>query len=103
MKKHIESVTPFWAAVKQVKQGEATAPKVVMGGGEIDYFGYQLSVAKFELSLNAKGIKPRRHWKVSDLKNYYGLTGKGEQLVEQIKEIMEMYRYACHVLEQEHQ
>ena len=68
-------MTPFQQAVLQVEAGQLQAPTVSYGGSEINYFGYQLAVHKFNLSLMSKGMKCRGV-KLSDLKKYYGLKGR---------------------------
>ena len=68
-------MTPFETAVMQAQAGELQTPTVSTSTGNIDYFGYQLAVHKFNLSLMAKGIGSRGI-KLKDLKEYYGLKGR---------------------------
>lgn len=91
MKKHLQESTPFWQAVKAQMSGEIRTPEVSMSTGKINYWQYQLAVHKFELGLHAKGIKPNRNWKVSTLKEYYGLTGKPEAMKAQLQEIIDLF------------
>lgn len=93
MKKHVDTITPFWQAVHDAETGKLNTPSVGMQGGKIDYFQYQLAVHRFELRLWEKGLKPRRQWKVGDLKKYYGLTGNDrETLTKQLDEVIELYK-----------
>jgi hypothetical protein len=90
--KHLNQNTAFWKAVQQSFNGELKTPNVSYAGKEINYFGYQIAVHKMQLNLNASGIIPHRGWKVTPLKQYYGLTGSGKALVEQIIEIQAAYQ-----------
>jgi hypothetical protein len=68
-------MTPFEQALQQAQAGELKTPSVSTANGNIDYFGYQLAVHKFNLSLMAKGMQCRGV-KLRDLKQYYGLKGR---------------------------
>ena len=49
---------------------------------------WNLACTKRDLSLWAKcGIKPHRHWRVKDVKAYFGITGTRETLLERLLEI----------------
>lgn len=87
-------MTPFEQAVEEVKQGKIKTPNVSVGAKEIDYFGYQLSVHKFNLSIMASGMKVRG-MKFTDLKKYYGLKGKSaKDCLPQFIKIVEDYKLA---------
>jgi hypothetical protein len=84
--------TPFEIAIQQVANGELKAPSVSYGSKSINYFGYQLAVHKFELSLSASGMIPRRGWKLKPLKEYYGFKGKSaKECKAEIIALMEKY------------
>jgi hypothetical protein len=68
-------MTPFETAIQQAKAGKLQTPTVSTSNGNVDYFGYQLAVHKYNLSLMAKGIQSRGV-KLRDLKQYYGLKGR---------------------------
>jgi hypothetical protein len=91
MKQHLQIDTPFWMAVDKAFKGELRTPEVSYSGKKIDYFGYQLATSKFQLSIWSKGMKPTRHFKISDLKWYYGLKGNNEKMLEQFEEIRTTY------------
>ena len=85
-------MTQFEQAVQQAKAGQLETPVVFSGKGEIDYFGYQLAVHKFNLSLMAKGIGSRGV-KLKDLKAYYGLKGRtAKECLPQFEALMAKYR-----------
>jgi len=68
-------MTPFQQALIQASEGKLQTPTVSTSTGNINYFGYQLAVHKYYLSLMAKGIQ-NRQVKLTDLKKYYGLKGR---------------------------
>jgi len=87
-------MTPFEQAQQDVKSGKLKAPQVSASGKQIDYFGYQLSVHKFNLSLMAKGMT-FKGIKFSDIKKYYGLKGRSAaDCLPQFLEIVENYKKA---------
>jgi hypothetical protein len=85
-------MTQFEQAVLQAEAGELKTPEVSYGSKKVDYFGYQLAVHKFNLSLMAKGMQCRGV-KLKDLKNYYGLKGRSaSDCLAQFELLMEGYR-----------
>ena len=53
---------------------------------------WNLIVSKRDLGLWSKiGMKPNRHWKVTDVKKYFGLKGNKEKLYEDICKMVEEY------------
>ena len=45
---------------------------------------YNLICSKRDVKLWAKGIKPHRHWKISDVKWYFGMNGNAETLAKKL-------------------
>ena len=85
-------MTQFEQAQEQVKNGELRTPNVSVGAKPIDYFGYQLSVHKFNLSLMSKGMLCRGIT-FTQIKKYYGLTGRSaKDCLPQFLEIVEKYK-----------
>ena len=41
---------------------------------------YNLITSKGAVKLYTKGIKPNRHWKISDVKKYFGMNGAADVL-----------------------
>lgn len=72
--------------------GELTGVPVVSYRGEnIDYFGYQLSVHRFNLKIMASGMSVRGV-KLKDLKQYYGLKGKSaKDCLDQFDKVVKWY------------
>ena len=48
---------------------------------------YNLICFKRDLQLYSKGIKPHRHWKISDVKRYFGMSGSVDQIHSNLKTI----------------
>ena len=46
---------------------------------------YNLITSKGAVKLWTKGIKPNRHWRLTDVKNYFGMNGNAETLLEKLK------------------
>ena len=41
---------------------------------------YNLITSKGAVKLYTKGIKPNRHWKITDVKRYFGMNGNADVL-----------------------
>ena len=41
---------------------------------------YNLITSKGAVKLWTKGIKPSKHWRLKDVKNYFGVTGNAEKI-----------------------
>ena len=46
---------------------------------------YNLITSKSAVKLWTKGIKPNRHWRITDFKNYFGMNGNAETLLTKLK------------------
>ena len=46
---------------------------------------FNLITSKSAVKLWTKGIKPNRHWKISDVKWYFGMTGNAETLLTKLE------------------
>jgi hypothetical protein len=85
-------MTPFQIALEKAQAGELQTPTVSTSTGNINYFGYQLAVHKYNLSLMSKGIMSR-DIKLKDLKWYYGLKGRtAADCLPQFIKLMEDYK-----------
>jgi hypothetical protein len=85
-------MTQFEIAQQQAKEGTLQTPSVSANGGNVDYFGYQLAVHKFNLSIMSKGMTCRGI-KLKDLKGYYGLKGRSaSDCLAQFDKIMSDYK-----------
>ena len=53
---------------------------------------YNLIVSKRDLGLWSRiGMKPHRHWKVTDVKRYFGLKGNKHKIYEDICKMVDEY------------
>jgi hypothetical protein len=87
-------MTPFEQAQQNVKDGTLRIPLVSTANGNIDYFGYQLTVHKYNLSIMSKGMTCRGV-KLKDLKAYYGLKGRtAADCLPQFLRIFDEYKSA---------
>ena len=48
---------------------------------------YNLIIVKGQLQLFSKGIKPNRHFRLKDIKRYFGISGNTETLINKINVI----------------
>ena len=71
-----QTETKFEEFKRTINQG------IDVNGVRMPYWKYQLIVHKRDLGLYAKGIKITRHFKISHYKEYYGIKGSGEKLLE---------------------
>jgi hypothetical protein len=62
--------------------------KTMNVNGKLTSRGYwNLIISIRDCSLYSKGIKPNRFWKISNVKNYFGIKENAEQLRVQLEEI----------------
>ena len=55
---------------------------------------YNLITSKSAVKLWTKGIKPNRHWRITDVKNYFGMNGNAETLLEKLKVLHKVIKEA---------
>ena len=76
--------TPFWEDLYKHYSGERQG----MNRGE-----YNLICSKRDISLWTKlKMKPNRHWKVTDAKKYFNISGVGEALLNDFMEVWSEYQ-----------
>ncbi|MEK6829831.1 MAG: hypothetical protein AABY15_06960 [Nanoarchaeota archaeon] len=46
---------------------------------------WNLIISIRDCSLYSKGLKPHRHWKISDVKTYFGIKGSAEEMAETLR------------------
>ena len=51
---------------------------------------YNLITSKGAVKLWTKGIKPNRHWKITDVKKYFGMTGNAETLHKKLVKLFDV-------------
>ena len=62
-----------------------------INGGASSKGIYNLIVSKRDLGLWKAGMKPHRHWKVTDVKRYFGLKGNKHKIYEDICKMVDEY------------
>lgn len=62
---------------------------IIMNGKNVPYGYYNLIISIRDCRLYSKGIKPHRNWKISDVKNYFGIKGNAQDLANQLEIIRE--------------
>ena len=53
---------------------------------------YNLITSKGAVKLWTKGIKPNRHWRITDVKNYFGMNGNAETLLTKLETLHEIIK-----------
>lgn len=61
-----------------------------INGKNTPYGYYNLLLSIRDCKLYSKGIKPHRHWKITDVKNYFGIKGNAQQLATQLEAIRDL-------------
>ena len=66
------------------------SPPMVVNGNPMSRGIWNMIISKRDLTMWVKcKMKPNRGWKVSDVKNYFGLKGNGQKLLEQFLALKE--------------
>tara|TARA_R100001443_G_scaffold7122_4_gene16353 strand:- start:2630 stop:2926 length:297 start_codon:yes stop_codon:yes gene_type:complete len=78
--------SPFMEELRQEAEIIANGGEVMtVNGSPMGRAIWNLIVSKRDLSLYCTGprpIKPHRHWKVTDVKKYFGIKGTGQKLYD---------------------
>ncbi len=83
MKKN--EITPF---IEMFKSGKT----IDVNGKKVNFALYNAIISKRDLGLWKVGMKPHRHWKVTDVKKFFGFTGNNkEKLCNDISNLVEDY------------
>ena len=53
---------------------------------------YNLITSKGAVKLWTKGIKPNRHWKITDVKRYFGMNGNAETLLTKLETLYKIIK-----------
>jgi hypothetical protein len=87
-------MTPFQQALLDHSDGKLQAPTVSTAAGDISYFGYQLAVHKYNLSIMAAGMQCRGIT-FTQIKKYYGLKGRtAKNCLGQMDQLINAYKQA---------
>jgi hypothetical protein len=87
-------MTPFQQALLDHSDGKLKTPTVSTATGDINYFGYQLAVHKYNLSIMAAGMQCRGIT-FTQIKKYYGLKGRtAKDCLGQMDQLISAYKQA---------
>ena len=87
-------MTPFQQALLDHSDGKLQVPTVSTATGDINYFGYQLAVHKYNLSIMAAGMQCRGIT-FTQIKKYYGLKGRtAKDCLGQMDQLISNYKQA---------
>jgi len=85
-------MTQFQQALIAVSEGKLQTPTVSNANDNIDYFGYQLAVHKYNLRIMALGMKCRGIT-FTQIKKYYGFKGRtAKDCLSQMEQLMDNYK-----------
>ena len=74
--------SPFMEELRKEAEIIANGGEVMtVNGSPMGRAIWNLIVSKRDLSGYVRGWKPHRHWKVTDVKKYFGIKGSGETLL----------------------
>lgn len=75
--------SPFMEELRQEAETMANGGEVLsVNGAPMGRAIWNLLVSKRDLSGYVRGWKPHRHWKVTDVKKYFGIKGTGQKLYD---------------------
>jgi hypothetical protein len=87
-------MTPFQQTLLDHSNGKLQVPTVGTASGDINYFGYQLAVHKYNLSIMAAGMQCRGIT-FTQIKKYYGLKGRtAKDCLGQMDQLISAYKQA---------
>ena len=76
----VDTNAPFW-----VELHDEDRPTMNINGNEVPRCLYNLMLTKREIRLYAElDMKPNRHWKIGDVKKYFGLKGGKQKIKDAI-------------------
>jgi len=77
--------SPFMEELRQEAEIIANGGEVMtVNGSPMGRAIWNLIVSKRDISnyVRIRGMKPHRHWKVTDVKKYFGIKGTGQKLYD---------------------
>ncbi len=70
-----------------------SADRVInVNGGDMPIGYYNLLLTIRDLGLYKVGLKPNRHWKITDVKKYFGIKGSAESMLEELNTIKDFLK-----------
>tara|TARA_R110002124_G_scaffold70533_1_gene189242 strand:+ start:363 stop:695 length:333 start_codon:yes stop_codon:yes gene_type:complete len=62
-----------------------------LNGAKSNRATWNLMVTRRDVKLWQVGMKPHRGWKITDVKNYFGIKGNKDVIVDKIEALCEMF------------
>ena len=79
----VDANAPFW-----VELHDEDRPTMNINGNDVPRCLYNLMLTKRDIRLYAElDMKPNRHWKIGDVKKYFGLKGGKQKVADAINAI----------------
>jgi hypothetical protein len=70
-----------------------SADRVInVNGGDMPIGYYNLLLTIRDLGLYKVGLKPNRHWKITDVKKYFGIKGSAESMLQELNTIKDFIK-----------
>ena len=79
--KNVDTEATFWQHLH-----DEDRPTVSSNGGDMPLCLYNLVITRRDVQMYAKhSMKPHRGWKISQVKEYYGIKGNKQKIADQIE------------------
>ena len=63
---------------------------LIINGKQNSRGWYNLIVSIRDVRMYRFGIKPHRNWRISDVKEYFGISGKSDSIIQQLETFREV-------------
>lgn len=74
--------------ISQFETDELIGNSTSVNGVPMKWSKWNLIITKRDLTMWVKfGMKPHRHWRVTDVKKYFGIKGTGQNLLDNFMKI----------------
>jgi hypothetical protein len=81
----INKNSQFWMEVESGKT-------ITVNGNEVPVCYWNLSVLRGQLKMYSVGLKPNRHWKIGDVKKYFGFKGNNDELLGLVEGLIKEFK-----------
>ena len=65
---------------------------VMVNGNEVLVCYWNLNILRGQLKMYSVGLKPNRHWKVTDVKKYFGFKGNNDELLGLVEGLIKEFK-----------
>ena len=81
----INKNSQFWMEVKSGKT-------ILVNNNEVPVCYWNLIVLRGQLKMYSVGLKPNRHWKITDVKKYFGFKGNNDELLGLVEGLINEFK-----------